>query len=62
MPWRNSSPSGHVLQTDFWTSPTIGELAEAQGVEPMADVTILFGTWPGDADDGFEDSIRLLRD
>ncbi|MBM3300131.1 MAG: hypothetical protein FJY85_09270 [Deltaproteobacteria bacterium] len=50
------------MPTDFWTSPTIEELAQAQCVEPLTDVTSLFGTWPGDADDGFEDSIRALRD
>jgi len=55
-------PVGTPLPTDFWTSPTIEELAQAQCVEPLTDVTSLFGTWPGDADDGFEDSIRALRD
>ena len=55
-------PVGTPLPTDFWTSATIEELAEAQSVEPMADVTALFGTWPGEADDGFEVSVRSLRD
>ncbi len=55
-------PVGTPLPTDFWTSPTIEELAEAQSVKPMADVTTLFGTWPGEADDGFEVSIRSMRD
>jgi len=50
------------LPTDLWLSPTIEELAQAQGVEPMTDVSSLFGTWPGDLDDDFEDSIRALRD
>ena len=54
-------PVGTPLPIDFWTSPTIEELAQAQSVEPMADVTTLFGTWPGEADDGFEVSIRSLR-
>jgi hypothetical protein len=55
-------PVGTPLPTDFWTSPTIEELAQAQSVEPLTDVTSLFGTWPGDADDGFEESVRALRE
>lgn len=54
-------PVGTPLPTDFWTSPTIEELAHAQSVEPMTDVTALFGAWPGEADDGFEVTIRSLR-
>jgi hypothetical protein len=54
-------PVGTPLPTDFWTSATIEELAQAQSVEPLADVTALFGTWPGEADDGFEVTIRSLR-
>lgn len=54
-------PVGTPLPTDFWSSPSIEELAQAQSVEPMADVTALFGTWPGKVDDGFEVSIRSLR-
>jgi len=47
--------------TDFWQSPTIEELAASQGVNPIADVHALFDTWPGEDDDGFEDSIHELR-
>ncbi|RLC06431.1 MAG: hypothetical protein DRI57_26860 [Deltaproteobacteria bacterium] len=46
---------------DFRNSPTIEELAEAQGVRPIQDITALFGTWPGEEDDGFEEEIRRLR-
>ncbi len=46
---------------DFRNSPTIEELEEAQGVKPLQDITALFGTWPGEADDGFEEEIRRLR-
>ncbi len=45
----------------FWESPTIDELAESQNVKPMKDVRTLFGTWPGEEDDGFEESINELR-
>lgn len=48
-------------EPDFWHSPTLEELAEAQGVTPIADVSILFGTWPGEPDDGFEALIDELR-
>jgi hypothetical protein len=27
----------------------------------MDDITVLFGTWPGDQDDGFEDAVASLR-
>jgi len=37
------------------------ELAESQNVKPMADVRTLFGTWPGEEDDGFEETIDELR-
>ena len=46
---------------DFWESPTLEELARSQGVRPMADVRAVFGTWPGEADDGFEAAIDQLR-
>lgn len=46
---------------DFWESPTLEELARRQGVKPMTDVRKLFGTWPGDPDDGFEEAINALR-
>ncbi len=35
---------------NFFSSPTIEELAEAQGVKPLADPTILQGGWPEDED------------
>jgi len=46
---------------DFWASPTVDQLAESQGVRPIEGVHLLFGTWPGEDDDGFEDEIRSLR-
>jgi hypothetical protein len=54
-------PVGTPLPSEFWRSPSIDELAQAQGVSPLNDVTILFGTWPGTPDDGFEESILALR-
>lgn len=40
---------------------TLDALARAQGVTPLVDVGVLAGTWPGDADDGFDDSVDTLR-
>lgn len=54
-------PQGTPISRDFWESPTLDELAQAQNVKPMMDVSALFGTWPGEADDGFEKVIDELR-
>jgi len=51
---------GHA-SSPFWESPTLEELARLQGVQPMTDVSVLFGTWPGEEDDGFEEMIDELR-
>ena len=45
----------------FWQSPTLDELARLQNVEPISDVEELFGTWPGDGSDRFEEEIDALR-
>lgn len=45
----------------FWESPTLEELARSQNVQPITDVQVLFGTWPGDEDDGFEAAVDELR-
>ncbi len=54
-------PQGTPLSHDFWESPSLDELARAQNVQPMAAVRALFGTWPGEEDDGFEAAIDELR-
>lgn len=54
-------PQGTPVGRDFWESPTLDELAEAQSVRPMANVRALFGTWPGEINDCFEDDIDDLR-
>ena len=54
-------PQGTPISRDFWESPTLDELAQAQNVKPMMDVSALFGTWPGEMDDGFEKVIDELR-
>ncbi len=54
-------PLGTPISRDFWDSPTIEELANAQNVQPMVDVRMLFGTWQGEENDGFESAIDELR-
>jgi hypothetical protein len=54
-------PQGTPLPTEFWQAPSLDTLAEIQGTQPVHDVSTLFGTWPGELDDGFEALIRDLR-
>ena len=53
--------SSLLMEEAFWESRTIEELAILQDVQPMEDVSVLFGTWPGEPDDGFEEAIDQLR-
>lgn len=50
-----------LLSADFWQSLSLDALAEAQGIKPMDDISVLFGTWPGDPDDEFEEMVGGLR-
>jgi len=54
-------PEGTPMSQSFWSSPELDELARSQGVAPAHDVRALFGTWPGESDDGFEQLIDDLR-
>ena len=45
----------------FCVSPTLLELAEAQGVLPLDELESLMGIWPGGRDDEFEVEIDRLR-
>jgi len=54
-------PQGTPIARSFWESPSLDELALSQNVPPLANVQALFGTWPGEDDDGFEASIENLR-
>jgi len=49
------------MNDTFWKSPELDDLARAQGVVPMQYIRTLFGTWPGEPDDGFEELIDDLR-
>ena len=57
----DSLPQDVPFSQNFWESPSLEELAKAQGVKPMEDVRDLFGTWPGEEDDGFEAAVDELR-
>jgi len=54
-------PQGTPISRNFWDSPTLDELAQEQNVRPMADVRALFGTWPGEMGEGFEQDVDDLR-
>jgi hypothetical protein len=54
-------PLGTPISRSFWESPSLEELAQTQNVEPLTDIRSLFGTWPGEVDDGFEAAIDELR-
>ena len=54
-------PQGTPVSQGFWESPTLDELAYSQNVQPARNVRALFGTWPGEQDDGFEKAIDELR-
>ena len=47
--------------SSFWDMRTLEELARSQNVTPVTDVDEIFGTWPGEEDDGFEQAIEELR-
>ncbi len=49
------------VSRSFWESPSLEDLAHSQNVQPVPDVRSLFGTWPGEEDDGFEAAIDELR-
>ena len=57
----DSLPQGGLFSQNFWESPSLEELAKAQGVKPMKDASEIIGTWPGEVDDGFEEWIDELR-
>ena len=50
-----------ILSWSFWESMTVEDLARLQNVGPIEDVSVLYGTWPGELDDGFEEAIDQLR-
>ena len=54
-------PQGTAVSHTFWGSPTLEELAHSQRVGQLDDVRSLFGTWPGEIEDGFEAAIDELR-
>ena len=53
-PTAKSPASETPTGADFWQHRTLADLARAQGVIPVEDVRVFYGTWPGEPDDGFE--------
>ena len=45
----------------FWEPASLEELIREQKVEPVNDLSVLYGSWPGDVDDGFEEAIDRMR-
>ena len=58
---RQTSHENTGESMDFWKSKSLQELARLQEVQPLADVRVLSGTWPGEKNDGFEEAIEELR-
>ncbi len=54
-------PKGTAVGPSFWAAPTLDELADLQNVKPLDTAQKLFGTWPGERNDGFEATIIELR-
>ena len=54
-------PQGTPVSSEFWVPQSFDDLVRAQEVVPLEDPSILFGTWPGELDDGFEELISELR-
>lgn len=56
-------PSGSPLKQGFWSEPSLEELAEAQGIEPLSNIDEILGGWPGDENEGdIAEEIRRLRE
>ena len=45
----------------FWEPASLDELIGEQKVEPVNDLSVLYDSWPGELDDGFEEAIDRLR-
>ena len=53
--------AAEISPWSFWESPTVEELARLQNISPIEDVSVLYGTWPGEPNDRFEEAIDELR-
>jgi len=50
------------LMDPFWHSPSLEEIARAQGVQPITNLEVIMGGWPEEElDDGFEEAILRWR-
>ncbi len=55
------SPRGSAVEQSYWENLALEELIQRDNVKPLERVEDLFGTWPGDEDDGFEEAIANHR-
>ena len=53
--------AAEISPWSFWESPTVEELARLQNISPIEDISVFYGTWPGELGDGFEEAIDELR-
>jgi hypothetical protein len=57
-----SSPPPSPLMDPFWHSPSLEDLARAQGVKPINNLEEIMGGWPEEEiDDGFEEAVLRWR-
>ncbi len=54
-------PTGIPVPMDFWSNMSIEELAQVQGIKRITNIQSLYGTWPGEIEDEFEELIETLR-
>ena len=50
-----------IEPSPFWDPASFRQPQKEQNVKPINDLSFFRGTWPGDLDDGFEESIDELR-
>lgn len=60
---RKGSKSRSIIPGEFWSGPTIEELAKAQNVRPVERIEQILGGWPeGELHDGFEEELARWRE
>jgi hypothetical protein len=59
---RGTSKSRGMSAGDFWSGPTMEELARMQNVRPVERLEDLIGGWPlEELEDGFEEELARWR-
>jgi len=60
-PTQRKEESWEFPKYEFWDSQTLDDLAQKMKIQPATNIQELFGTWPGEENDGFESEIREIR-